>query len=111
MTIAREKIGEIVYRVYVYRDGKLVTNPQGEANISDFIIGIEVVESITSATIEIKLVVQDAAGAIGAFTGSEQLKIQLVSPIIDRTYFVPRSMRDIFRKSNIYNSYNNLYSY
>jgi len=35
MTIAREKIGEIVYRIYVYRDGKLVTNPQGEANISD----------------------------------------------------------------------------
>ena len=88
MTIAREKIGEIVYRIYVYRDGKLVTNPEGEANIADFIIGIEVVESITSATIEIKLVVQDAAGAIGAFTGSEQLKIQLVSPIIDRTYFV-----------------------
>ena len=38
---SKRKIGEIVYRIYVYRDGKLVQiNPQGEETFY-FIIGIE----------------------------------------------------------------------
>ena len=88
MTLKYEQLGEVVYKIQLIRNGNVVTNEDGESNIAEFIRGIEIVESITSATIEATLIVQDSAGFMGAMTGSELFKIQCLATNMDRTYFV-----------------------
>ena len=88
MTLKYEQLGEVVYKIQLIRNGNVVTNEDGESNIAEFIRGIEIVESITSATIEATLIVQDNAGFMGAMTGSELFKIQCFATNMDRTYFV-----------------------
>ena len=88
MTLKYEQLGEVVYKIQLIRNGNVVTNEDGESNIAEFIRGIEIVESITSATIEATLIVQDTAGFMGAMTGSELFKIQCLATNMDRTYFV-----------------------
>ena len=88
MTLKYEQLGEVVYKIQLIRNGNVVTNEDGESNIAEFIRGIEIIESITSATIEATLIVQDAAGFMGAMTGSELFKIQCLATNMDRTYFV-----------------------
>lgn len=88
MTLKYEQLGEVVYKIQLIRNGNVVTNEDGESNIAEFIRGIEIVESITSATIEATLIVQDNAGFMGAMTGSELFKIQCIATNMDRTYFV-----------------------
>jgi hypothetical protein len=88
MTLKYEQLGEVVYKIQLIRNGNVVTNEDGESNISEFIRGIEIIESITSATIEATLIVQDSAGFMGAMTGSELFKIQCIATNMDRTYFV-----------------------
>ena len=88
MTLKYEQLGEVVYKIQLIRNGNVVTNEDGESNIAEFIRGIEIVESITSATIEATLIVQDTAGFMGAMTGSELFKIQCIATNMDRTYFV-----------------------
>ena len=88
MTLKYEQLGEVVYKIQLIRNGNVVTNEDGESNISEFIRGIEIIESITSATIEATLIVQDTAGFMGAMTGSELFKIQCIATNMDRTYFV-----------------------
>ena len=62
----------------MYRDGEVLTNKvEGNSDINEFIAGVEVYESITSATLEAKIVIQDNAGLIDRFTGSELFKISL----------------------------------
>jgi|TARA_B100000085_G_scaffold230024_1_gene216394 hypothetical protein len=88
MTLKYEQLGEVVYKIQLIRNGNVVTNEDGESNIAEFIRGIEIIESITSATIEATLIVQDTAGFMGAMTGSELFKIQCLATNMDRTYFV-----------------------
>ena len=88
MTLKYEQLGEVVYKIQLIRNGNVVTNEDGESNIAEFIRGIEIIESITSATIEATLIVQDTAGFMGAMTGSEIFKIQCIATNMDRTYFV-----------------------
>lgn len=88
MTLKYEQLGEVVYKIQLIRNGNVVTNEDGESNIAEFIRGIEIIESITSATIEATLIVQDSAGFMGAMTGSELFKIQCLATNMDRTYFV-----------------------
>jgi|TARA_R100000030_G_scaffold101026_1_gene95867 hypothetical protein len=88
MTLKQEQLGEVVYKISVFRDGKLLTNSDGESDIAEFIRGVEILESITTASIEATLIVQDTAGFLGAMTGSELFKIQCIATNIDRTYFV-----------------------
>ena len=88
MTLKYEQLGEVVYKIQLIRNGNVVTNEDGESNIAEFIRGIEIIESITSATIEATLIVQDTAGFMGAMTGSELFKIQCIATNMDRTYFV-----------------------
>lgn len=87
MTIQREDVGNVEYKIEIYRNGKVVTSPEGVTNVKDFVPGVEIFESITSAAMECKLIVQDAAGLIGAMTGSELFKIQVIGTIVDKTYF------------------------
>ena len=88
MTLNRAESGEVSVRVQVYRDGELLENAQGASDINEFVVGIELYESISSATLEAKLVIQDNAGLINQFTGSELFKISITGSVYDNTYFM-----------------------
>tara|TARA_B100002019_G_scaffold120456_1_gene103419 strand:- start:794 stop:2179 length:1386 start_codon:yes stop_codon:yes gene_type:complete len=88
MTLNRSEAGEVSIRVQVYRDGEVLTNKEGASDINEFIVGVEVYESITSATLEAKIVIQDNAGLIDRFTGSELFKISVTGSVYDNTYYM-----------------------
>ena len=87
MTLKRTETGEVSTRVTVFRDGEQVQNKQGAADLNEFIRGIEIYESVTSATMEARLVFQDNAGLIDTFTGSELFKISINGSVYENTYF------------------------
>ena len=87
MTIKRTNAGDVDVKVQLIRDGKVLSNREGADNIYDYINGIEIYESLTSATLEAQLIISDTGGFLGALTGSEQFKITIRSSIIDRTYY------------------------
>ena len=88
MTIQRTSAGDVEVKITVIRDGVTLKSDDGNDNIYDFVTGLEIYESITSATIEGKLVFNDGSGFMGAMTGSELFKIQVTGSIIDRTYYL-----------------------
>ena len=88
MTLRRAESGEVSTRVNVYRNGQLVTNANGASDLSEFVRGIEIFESITSATLEGRLVFQDNAGLINSFTGSELFKITIQGSVYDSSYYM-----------------------
>jgi len=88
MTIQRSSAGDVEVKVNVIRDGVKLQSDDGNDNIYDFVTGLEIYESITSATIEGKLLFNDGSGFMGAMTGSELFKIQITGSIIDRTYYL-----------------------
>ena len=87
MTIKRSQTGDVEVKVSLYRDGQKLQNAEGSDNIYDFIQAIEIYESITSATLEAKFVINDGSGFFGAMTGSELFKVQILGTIIDKTYY------------------------
>ena len=87
MTIKRTSAGDVDVKVQLIRDGKVLSNKEGADNIYDYINGIEIYESLTSATLEAQLIISDTGGFLGALTGSEQFKITIRGSIIDRTYY------------------------
>jgi len=88
MTILRENPGDVEISVSIYRDGEKLTTPTGEYDIKDFVRGFQIYESITSSTMEAKIVIEDSAGLVNTFTGSELFKVQIIGSIIDRTFFM-----------------------
>tara|TARA_B100000035_G_scaffold54446_1_gene42856 strand:- start:588 stop:1967 length:1380 start_codon:yes stop_codon:yes gene_type:complete len=88
MTIKRTASGDVKVKVNVFRDGKKLQSAEGNDDIYDFITGIEIYESITSATIEGKLLFNDGSGFMGAMTGSELFKVQITGTILDRVYYL-----------------------
>ena len=88
MTLKRTETGEVSTKVQVYRNGELVKNKQGATDLNEFIRGIEIYESITSATMEGRLVFQDNAGLIDTFTGSELFKISINGSVYENTYYM-----------------------
>ena len=88
MTIKRTETGDVKVKVNVYRNGKKLQSDDGNDDIYDFVTGIEIFESITSATIEGKLLFNDGSGFMGTMTGSELFKIQIIGTILDRTYYL-----------------------
>ena len=87
MTIPREKVGDIDLSVSIYRDGKRLES-SGKWDLREYIAGVEIYESITSATLEAMLIVNDSGGLIGTLTGSELFKIEIKGSVYDRTYFM-----------------------
>ena len=49
---------------------KALQNAEGNSDIGDFVAGIEIFESMTSATLEAKIIIGATAGFLGAMTGS-----------------------------------------
>ena len=88
MTIRRSESGDVEVKVNVFRDGNKLQSSEGADDIYDFITGIEIYESITSSTIEVKLLFNDGSGFIGALTGSELFRIQIRGTVMDRNYYV-----------------------
>lgn len=88
MTIQRQNPGDISLSVSVYRDGELLTDDQDKYDIKEFVRAFEIYESISSATIEAYLTVEDSGGVIGAFTGSELFKINIKGSVLDRTFYM-----------------------
>ena len=87
-SIRRNEAGDVEVSVNVFRDGQKLQSSEGADDIYDFITGIEIYESITSSTIEAKILFNDGSGFIGAMTGSEQFRIVIRGTIIDRVYYV-----------------------
>ena len=88
MTIRRNETGDVEVKVNVFRNGQKLQSSEGADDIYDFITGIEIFESITSSTIEAKLLFNDGSGFIGAMTGSELFRIIISGTILDRVYYV-----------------------
>ncbi len=88
MTIRRNQAGDVEVKVNVFRNGQKLQSAEGADDIYDFITGIEIYESITSSTIEAKILFNDGSGFIGAMTGSEQFRIVIKGTILDRVYYV-----------------------
>jgi len=88
MTIRRNEAGDVEVKVNVFRNGNKLQSSDGADDIYDFITGIEIYESITSSTIEVKLLFNDGSGFIGAMTGSEMFRIVINGTIMDRVYYV-----------------------
>ena len=84
MTIPRSSAGDVEVRVSILRDGKEIVSKDGNKDVRDFVQAIEIYESITSATLEAKFVINDGSGFLGAMTGSELFKIQIIGTIIDK---------------------------
>ena len=87
-SIRRSESGDVEVKVNVYRNGQKLQSSDGADDIYDFITGIEIYESITSSTIEAKILFNDGSGFIGAMTGSEQFRIIIRGTILDRVYWV-----------------------
>ncbi len=88
MTIAREKVGDIDLSLSIYRDGTRLEDSSGNWDLRTYVAGLEIYESITSATLEALLVINDSGGLIGTLTGSELFKIQIKGTVYDRTYYM-----------------------
>ena len=88
MTIRRSETGDVSVKVNVFRNGQKLQNSDGNDDIYDFITGIEIFESVTSSTLEAKLLFNDGSGFIGVMTGSELFKITIRGTILDRVYYM-----------------------
>ena len=81
------KPGEISYRLSMYRDDVRMQNQEGAFNLVTFCRGWEIYESMELETMECQFIFEDAAGLIGAMTGTEIFKLEIQSFPVDRTYY------------------------
>lgn len=88
MTLERQNPGDVNMSVAIIKDGQKLKNDAGEYELKEFVKGFEIYESIGSATLEAKIILQDTAGLINALSGTELFEIRLIGSIIDRTFFM-----------------------
>ncbi|QIN97221.1 hypothetical protein [Synechococcus phage S-H25] len=86
MTINRSNPGDVEMTVSVYRDGKRLETSDGKYELKEYVKGLELFESITSSTLEARMIIDDAGGLLGIMSGSEVFKITLKGSVADRTY-------------------------
>ena len=85
-SIQAEKPGDVEISLFFYRNGE----PIGMSGASDFVTFLrtwEVQENIGSSCIEARFVMEDSAGLIAALSGSEIVKLNIKTHVIDRVYF------------------------
>ena len=78
--------GEVDFSVFLKRNGVRIKNDQGVSDIADFVLGFDITEGISRVCMECNVILEDAAGLLGAITGSEQVEIRLRSSFGDRMY-------------------------
>jgi hypothetical protein len=88
MTIARQKPGDIELSVSIYRNGEKLQDSGGNYDLKEYVKAVEIYESISSATIEAMIIINDSGGLIGALTGSEVFRIDIKSSVYDRVFFM-----------------------
>ena len=71
-----------------WRNGTRMENSDGKYELAEYIKGFEIIEAVESATIEARLIIEDAAGLMGAMTGSEVFKLVIFSIHGERTYWL-----------------------
>tara|TARA_B100002019_G_scaffold250927_1_gene231085 strand:+ start:2766 stop:4139 length:1374 start_codon:yes stop_codon:yes gene_type:complete len=86
MTIQRTTPGECDWRLSAYRNGERLQTEGGEFNLLQFCQGWSVTEDISLATMEAEFIFQDAIGIQSIFTGSETLKLEVFTSLVDRVY-------------------------
>ena len=86
-SISRSNTGEVDFKLFMYKNRKKKTTKQGDADLSSFVRGFEVYESISTTCMEMRLILEDSAGILQSLTGSEEFALQLKTSIVDRTYF------------------------
>ena len=85
-SVAAEKPGDVEVSLFLYRNG----TPIAFGDATDFVTFLrtwEVQENIAASTIEARFALEDAGGLIGALTGSEIIKLNVKSQLLDRVYF------------------------
>lgn len=88
MTLERQNPGDVNMSVSIIKDGQKLKNDAGEYELKEFVRGFELFESIGSATLEGKLIIQDTAGLINTLTGTELFEVRLIGSIVDRTFYM-----------------------
>ena len=86
MSIRRENLGDIELYIAVARNGEILKNKDGAANLAQYIRSWEVHESIESASLEASFIFEDSGGLIGTFTGTETIVLRIQTSLIDRKY-------------------------
>ena len=65
----RSYAGEVDTKVFLRRDGDRLKNDQGVSDLSDFVQGFTITESIDLVCMEAQVICEDAAGLIGVLSG------------------------------------------
>ncbi len=86
-TISAESLSDVEITMSLYRHGKLIKDNEGNYNWVTFLKGFDVLESVTSAAIQARFVMDDAAGMAYLLSGSELIKLDLKTSVVDRTYW------------------------
>ena len=82
-----QKPGQLSVTYTLYRNRKKLTSGGSAANLSDYIAGFEIYESMTSSTMEARFIVVEAGGLINTLTGSELMKVDVKTGVQDRVFF------------------------
>tara|TARA_B100002019_G_scaffold80615_1_gene69614 strand:- start:11701 stop:13131 length:1431 start_codon:yes stop_codon:yes gene_type:complete len=85
-SIERAVSGEIDVKLFMFKNGRKLQTSEGNDDLSSFLRGFEVYESLTQACMEMRLILEDSAGILQTMTGSEEFALSVKSSIIDRTY-------------------------
>jgi len=92
-SISSQTSGEIDAKLFLYKDGRKMQTSSGADDLASFLRGFEIYESMATACMELRLILEDAAGLFATqITGSEQFGLQIKTAIIDRTYRLEESM-------------------
>ena len=87
MPIARQTPGEVEIEFSIYRGGKRLETDDGKYDLTEYLAGWEVYESISSATMEARFIVEDQGGLLGSLTGTEEFRLLVKTGQQDRTYY------------------------
>ena len=77
MPITRQSASDVSFSLKIRRDGQYLQNSDGANSLEDFVMACNIVEGIDSAGISAEIVLQDSAGLINTFTGSEEWIIRI----------------------------------
>ena len=87
MPIARQTPGEVEIEFSIYRGGKRLETDDGKYDLTEYLAGWEVYETISSATMEARFVIEDQGGLLASLTGTEEFRLLVKTGRQDRTYY------------------------
>ena len=68
-SITRTNAGEVDFKLFMYKDRKKKTTKEGDADLSSFVRGFDIYESISNTCMELRLILEDSAGVLQTLTG------------------------------------------